>query len=372
MKTTVFFAIVSFILLFSSCAEGPELTLQGDTNYSIQQQPKYDVSELNKVYSALDSLNRSITCKSNVSRGVRRMFMVKLADQAGRRGGQWIGRTAGASLGSLGGPGTACVGYLAGNLIGGFVGDVVSSAFVDCLLDCYGYTMVAPNSMLFKADYGIQVATFIERAMLDSVFMNQNVNIMPLDFVENIGDIDGIDNSGTVSNTPMIVVHDSLGYYHNSFMVSVNHNKNAYIFNGKPNIDRLYDDVLLRLMESGYDVSQFKNNFELRSLMIEMIQTFGELGFRGVAEDMSLTQYVEDQCVYLQSNCLLTDEEISIYKNFDVKIVETCSTLSEEDIHNYSTELNELLDNAEISHELRVNLAIGAQAALNSALCWNQ
>ncbi len=377
MKTTVFFVIASLSLLFLSCAEEPQAKLQSETNYSIGQGTKYDISELDMVYSALDSLNRSVTCKSKSSRSVRRLFMVKLADQAGRRGGQWIGRATGASIGSLGGPGTACVGYLAGNVIGGFVGDVVSSALVECILDSYGYAIVAPNTMLFKADYSIQVSSFIERAISDSVYMARYTNIMPLDYVENIGDVDEIDNGGTISILPSmisqyVVVHDSLGYYHNSFMVSVNQNKDMYILNGKPDINRLYDDVLLRLMERGYDISVFMNNFELRNFMIEMIQTFGELGYRGVAEEMPLNQYVEAQCEYLRSNCRLTDEEISIYKSFDVKIVETCSTLSEDDIYNYSTALNELLDNAEISHELRINLAIGAQAAVNSALCWNQ
>lgn len=372
MKTTVYFAIISFIFLFSSCAEDPQFKIQGDTDYSVELLSKYNESELTMVYSALDSLNQSLIRKNRVSRGFSKLFMVRLADQAGRRGGQWIGPRAGAAIGSLGGPGTACVGYLAGDLIGGFLGDVVASAFVDCMLDCHGYTMVAPNAMMFKADYGIKVAAFIERAMLDSMYMDQNNNIMPLDFIGNTGD-----NGGTVSNNPSLMIsqyalHDSLGYYHNSFMVSVNHNKNTYILNGKPNIDKLYDDVLLSLMASGYDINSFKNDPELRHLMIEMLQSFGELGYRGVAEGMSLEQYVEAQCDYLQSNCLLTDEEISIYKNFDVKVVEACSTLSEEDIHEYSTALNDLLNNAEISHELRINLAIGAQAAVNSALCWNQ
>lgn len=69
MKTTVYFAIISFIFLFSSCAEDPQFKIQGDTDYSVELLSKYNESELTMVYSALDSLNQSLIRKNRVSRG---------------------------------------------------------------------------------------------------------------------------------------------------------------------------------------------------------------------------------------------------------------------------------------------------------------
>lgn len=49
-----------------------------------------------------------------------------------------------------------------------------------------------------------------------------------------------------------------------------------------------------------------------------------------------------------------------------------CALLSEAAVHSYAADLNSVLLNAEISDDLRLKLALLAQQAINSSLCWRE
>lgn len=290
----------------------------------------------------------------------------KLADEAGQKCGTIAGRWAGSAIGSFGGPGTACLGYLAGGYVGGLVGYVGASAIADRIFDCAGLSMVLPDEMLFKYNSQINVSVCI--AALDTTFYS-----LCSDDIDK--PVDDVIISGPIieDNAINYLPYDSIGFHHNSIMYSINHNRDTYILNGEPNIEKIYDDIISYLKGGGYDVGAFEIDATVRNSMIECIKWFGYLAYNEYyKKGISINEYVDAQCKYMQTTCLLTTDEILLYKNFDVEIVKKCDELSIEEIDNYAIELNNLIMTADVSPELRVDMALAAQAAINSALCWNQ
>lgn len=372
MKKVLSFLFISTLFLLCSCSDDtPKLDDRISSTSTIGQ---YDDKELHLVFNLLDSLNSTFvsqSCIGHSSRGfwgkAGRIFVSKLADQAGKKCGTYAGRWAGAAVGSLGGPGTACVGYLAGSYLGGTIGYIVVSAAAEAAYDCAGLAMIAPGHMYLRFNTNINLSCCVFTLDTLSHYSRTYTN----DIYKPIEDV--IISKPTL-NMASYLTYDSIGFIHNSIMCSINKNQEDYrSINGEPNVAELYDDVVVCLKNCGYDVEIFEMDATLRDSMIECAKWFGLLAYNGYyKEGMSIDEYIDAQCAYMKNKCLLTDDEISLYRNFDVKIVEKCNELSLDEIDRYADELNSLIIATDVSPELRVEMALAAQAAINSALCWNQ
>ena len=63
--------------------------------------------------------------------------------------------------------------------------------------------------------------------------------------------------------------------------------------------------------------------------------------------------------------------EVDLYRDYNVKLYNKCSTLSDSQIENYSKDLNILIDNSHVSQNQKEKLSQTADLTINSALYWN-
>ncbi len=336
-----------------------------------------DVQKLEKVFKDLEALNSAYP--SETSRGWKPKWpniprdYADLADMLGQKCGTVVGRWTGAAIGSsVAGPAGACIGHVWGGVAGGYIGYVAASAAAKRYFDCAGLAVKDPNYR-FIFDNNIQVACVISdwadtemRAINDdmiAVFSAPNTD----GFID-----EGLDNEPGWGYIPSILNNvercDSLGYYHNNMMVTFENESDKYIKNGEPDIEKIYNYVASYIVDTNFDINRISEDIELKNKVIEFCKDIANMA---MSSYYSGEDYIDLQCTYMK-NMGFSEEEIFVYKNFDVEIAYKCTQLSEEQIHNYAAELNTIILNSDVTPKQKADLAIGAQAAINSVLFWNQ
>jgi hypothetical protein len=289
---------------------------------------------------SVDSLNA--TYESPVSRGFLGYFGKNLADQAGRAGGRFLGRWLGSAIGAAAAnPALACIGYVGGQYVGGIVGYAAASAAADLLLCSEGQPSCPTGDMQLIVDFNIKPS------LLTPVY-------------------------STSRSTEIDSRCDSIGYYHNYVMVKINQNKNKYLSDGSLNMDLLYNDIIRFFKEVGVYSEPLENNELVKTEIKKSSKDIALLTLQNLQNEGSEEQLVNLQCDYLENKCLVTSEELYIYRNFTLLIAQKCSELSETDIHLYANDLNTLIANSQLSPELKEEVAVSAMTTINSSLCWQQ
>ncbi len=385
-KVLILLVILSGFIICSCSDDNSILSENVNQPQSIQNN---NVRNLKKVFNDLETLNSAYSHKA--SRGWQPNYpkicrdKVDLADMLGEKCGNYLGRWAGTAIGSsTAGPLGACIGHVWGWRIGGVIGHIGASAVVKKYFNCAGLAMKVPNAeLLFNND--IRVASAItEWAELELAAPDNNEKVdddRVIDDGKFVGlysftpdDIinDGIHNESGWGYMPLILndieACDSLGYYHNEVMITFEKDDVNYIKDGQPDIDKIYNYIAWYMRDKNMDTYALTENIMFKNKALSFYEDVINLA---MMEYNSFDEYVEVQCTYMK-NMGLSDEEILMYKEFDVEVARTCMDLTDIEIKNYAIQLNDILMNADVTSTQRVDLARGAQAAINSVLFWNQ
>lgn len=247
---------------------------------------------------------------------------VGLADAAGYAAGGRIGAWAGSAIGSAAGPWGAIAGHLIGRKVGPYI--------------CTSLASGAAGWLCSKIS--TRAATDVDEKF---------------EFVSIISD------------------KDSIGYYHNQMMVKIGNDRSRYIDQlGSVNYELMYDDIVSYCHEIGqYDPSL--DNPLIKSGVINQIRQLCEISKK---YEMNPTDknFVKEQCEFLKFNCNLSDSEVKLYKDFNVTLYEKCSTLSDNQIVNYSRDLNRIIEHSGVSNSIKESLKKSADLTINSSLCWKR
>ena len=361
MKKLFILSAVFATFTLASCSE--DNTFNPYFHY-VESVPEAEIiynQELIEAFEKLDSLNATYpehsTSRTSVdiyeNNTVKAAPIVGLADKAG----WWLGGIIGSKFGHP----------QLGKWLGGAGASALAKYITDEVLSnnnrMYG-------TMVLDYDCCIQVSLFAE---LQDIELNSddrapNNGINPLsDNISDLGDIDVINNCPTLSLRYATL--DSVGYNHNNLMYYFDHNYTDYLTLGQPDKNKILDKIKTYFLENGME---FPSDPNFRSEIINMISDLADLASNSITSHLSLDNYVTMQSSYMKNNYSMSNDEIAIYENFEVKIAKKCANFSSSEIHEYAQELNNLIISLDVSNKLKQTLAEGAQYIINSALCWNQ
>lgn len=337
MKNLFFLPFALMLLVCTSCSNDDIPSASTEQPTSIETVCNVDFDNF---MLSVDSLNA--TYVTSASRGFWGECGKTLADQAGRAGGRFLGRWLGTAIGAAtANPALACIGYVGGQYVGGIVGYAAASAAADLLLCSAGYPSASSGNMQLIVDY----------------------NIRPSELAE----VNPTSRSAEIDSRC-----DSIGYYHNYVMLRVNQNKTKYISNGSLDMNILYDDIIIFFKEVGVYAEPLANNDLVKAEIKKSSEDLALLTLQNIQNAGTEEQLIDLQCNYLKNRCLVSSEELYVYKDFTLSVAKKCSELSEAEIHRYANDLNVLIAESQLSPELKEEVAMSAMTTINSSLCWQQ
>ena len=337
MKTFICAPLALILLVLSACSNNDFQTQQIDSTPSVEL---YNSHELEQFMQSVDSLNACYV--GYRSRGFWSSFNKTLADKVGGKVGNFAGRWIGGTIGSLTGvPGLTYVGYVGGRYLGEIVGYVAASAAVDAMFNCQGYESPTMGSLQLICDYCIAPSEYMS--------INKESRSSNVDFR-----------------------CDSIGYYHNYVMVRVNSNKNKYITGNTLNMTLLFDDILDYFGEIGIDLTELANDNDAKTALRNKAKEIATIALQNKIDSGSNARLVEQECNYMIEECQITDNELNIFRNFTVSIAESCCNLSINEIHQYASDLSNVIRTSNLSSEMKQEFAFEAMTTINSSLCWVQ
>jgi lipoprotein len=333
-KLIIISAIFSIVTLGSCTNEEPAID---NVHTDITNQTS-DISSFECFMVSVDSVNTKYVGDS--SRGFLSSIAKTAADKGGRLAGQFAGRWIGGSIGAAAGnPATACIGYLAGQKVGGIVGYALASAIADMMMSEYAIRTNTIQDLELKADYNIKPSEMIS---LKSRSAEDDLQC------------------------------DSIGYYHNYVMVQVSKNRQRYYIDGSLDINLLYDDIIKFFKEVGVYSEFYADNKDIKRELLERVNQLALISYQCDKKSTTNEELVNLHCQYLKEKCLLTDEELRVHRDLTLSIANTCTRLSENEIHAYATELNNVIKESDLSQEAKIEVAVSASTTINCALCWQQ
>lgn len=363
MKKLVLLGVLTG-LLFSSCSEYEPNTETDVVENFVSMDDVAERVKLDMIFKKLDSLNQTIPTR--VSRGGDKGIYITYADCFGGLCGAKIGERYGGRVGASFGPVGAFLGAVAGQLICRELGYKGASALVRKAFGCAGYAVGVPSNILTQSDCSIKIAYMMTKA--EAEYNEMNTPNLCLDIYD--PDIPVVPSLPS-ANLDRYEMYDSIGYYHNKVMVLINNDTNGiYVQNGRPNINRIYDDMVLYSNQPKID--SIAHWPDLESDILNIMSDLNNIALDGVAKNASTAELVSAYINYMADEYGLTENEILIINNFYVKIVEKCASIPITGISDYAVSLNTLLEEMDIADSLRLEMALGAQAIINSSLCWNQ
>lgn len=303
----------------SSCTSDEQYAIANSDSYTAKKE-----LAMKNLFDSIDALNEKYP--SVQTRGGWYNFCesgtVGLADAAGWYAGAGIGRWVGGAVGGVGGPATAVLGSFVGGQVGPFVCTFLASGTASLFFSSYVTPTTTPSS-----------------------------------------DNDEFHFVGIVTNK------DSIGYYHNCMMTELNKNKDRYIYSvGSIDYDLIYDDIIKYL----YEIGKYDEALEDPVVKYNIVSQIRSLC--SISEKYRLSseyeEFINEQCDYLKNKCFLPDEDVETYREFGVKLYSKCSTLSDDQIEDYSKDLNEVIDNSDVPQTMKDDLSLSADLTINSALYW--
>lgn len=317
-KVAVRLFACSLVLSIASCSSDDRYDVVASKpvtqTETLSSQDQIAVENLLSSISDLNAQYPSVSTRGAFTSGTA----VSLADAAGFSAGRRIGAWAGSAIGSAAGPWGAIAGHLIGSKVGPYVCTSLASGAAGWLCSKLSTRAVADVDKKFE-------------------------------FVS------------------IISSKDSIGYYHNQMMIKIGNNRSRYIDQlGSVNYELMYNDIVSYCREIGqYDPSL--ENPLIKSGIISQIKKLCEISKK---YEMNPTNenFVKEQCEFLKYNCNLSDSEVKLYKDFNVTLYEKCSTLPDNQIVNYSRDLNRIIENSGISNPVKESLKNSADLTINSSL----
>lgn len=321
-KITAWLFCMSLVLCVASCSSDE----QHDVIVSkpVTQPETLSSQDQIAVKNLLSSISNLNTQYPSVStRGAfRTNATVALADAAGFAAGGSIGAWAGSVFGSAAGPWGAIAGHLIGRRVGPYVCTSLASGAAGWLCSRLSTRAVAHVDKKFE-------------------------------FVSIISD------------------EDSIGYYHNQMMVKIGNNGSRYINQlGSVNYELMYNDIVSYCREIGQYDPTLENPL-IKSGIINQIKKLCEISKKYEINPTN-EKFVKEQCEFLKYNCKLSDSEVKLYKDFNVTLYEKCSTVPDNQILNYSRDLNRIIEYSDVSNPVKESLKKSADLTINSSLYWKK
>lgn len=359
MKKLFILSAVFATMTLASCSE--DNTFNPDIHY-VEPVPTPETfnSELIEAFEKLDSLNAMYpecsTSRASIdtyeNNTVEAAPIIELADKAG----WWLGGIIGSKFGYP--------------KLGKWVGGAGASALAKYITDeVLSNNNIMYGTMMLDYDCCIQVSLFAELQDIelnsDDRAPNDGITLLSDDIFDL--DTDVLNNGPTLSLRYATL--DSVGYNHNNLMYYFDHNYTDYLTLGQPDKNKIFDKVMAYFLEYGMELPSDPN---FRAEIINMISDLADMASNSITSRLSLDNYVAMQSSYMKNNYSMSNDEIAIYENFEVKIAKKCANFSSSEIHEYAQELNNLIISLDVSNKLKQTLAEGAQYVINSALCWNQ
>jgi len=310
------FAIVTVGVFFiTSCKSDKKNTMIATDSYVMQE----DIAMKN-LLDSIDALNEKYPA-TQIKGSFWGGGAVALADAAGMAAGGGIGGWVGGVAGSLAGPAGTVVGVVIGQRVGPWIGCFLASGAANVIFNNPG-----------------------PRAISDDGDDYQFVYI--------------------ISN------EDSLGYYHNYMMTEINRNKDRYYSSsGSVDYDLMYEDIVSFLHNIGRYDEALEDSI-VKCSIVNQIRSICLISERYISNPQS-DELINEQCDFLKNQCYLQDEEVNIYRDYSVKILNKCITLDNSQIESYSQDLNEVISNSNLSQEKKEELSFSADLTINSAIYWN-
>lgn len=307
---------------FNSCT-------QNDENVeAVQEVPQVKSFEYQNLMCSIDSLNAVYLANVSTS-PTRGLFgyifkggVEKVADNAGRVVGSYIGRNLGCAVGFLGSPIASVAGYLIGRKVGSVAGSVLASYGASCLFsDTRACT--EPDSCNF--DY-----------------------YLPTD-----------------ASTTM----DSIGYYHNLAMTELSKNSAKYYDeNGELDYELIYDDCVEILKEHGFDDNGAYQNADLRKEVISYAKEAVAVSADCKDEKISEDEYQLKLADGMRKKGV-PEEEVVVFSDFAVKVVNTTNYLPLEIRKQYADDVNSMIATSSLESSMKEEMRSTTNMIVNSSIC---
>lgn len=260
----------------------------------------------------------------------------KLADAGGSVVGGWVGKHLGTMAGaSLGNPVTVAVGYAGGRWLGRKIGGVLASYAYDAVK---GYAAWKLASYFYKAP-----ACQVKSDSLQYYIPSRDI----------------------VSSS------DSLGYIHNMIMDSLCMQNEKYYSESGIDYILIYNDCLGYLKNYGNYDETVVNDTTFRNTVINYAKDIAELAISADNNEITYETFC-DKTIEKQQEYGLSKEVTSIFRDYTVKISETCDKLSVEQQRKYADELYYAIDNSELSEMQKEEISSSTNMVINSSLFWTQ
>ena len=323
MKKVFYFLTMALCLCaFSSCSQNDENVVD------VKNVPQVKSYEYQNLMCSIDSLNAAYLSNvpSSSTRGLLGYIfqggVEKVADNAGRVVGSYIGRNVGCAIGFLGSPVACVAGYLIGRTVGGVAGSVLASYGASCL---FSNTRAYAVSDSCKFDY-----------------------YLPVD-----------------AATTM----DSIGYYHNLAMTELSKNRAKYYDeNGELDYELIYDDCVKILKENGFDDNGAYQDADLRKEVISYAKEAVAVSADCKNGKISADEY----------NTILADgmrkkgvpeEEVVVFSDFAVKVVNTTNYLPLEIRKQYADDVNSMIATSSLESSMKEEMRSTTNMIVNSSIC---
>ncbi len=329
--------VLPFVMCSCQTEEEPLQTPVAQTNAEIET---FQISpEVEAFYLSVDSLNKSFESASRKS--FAGYGAVILADMGGRIAGRWIGRTAGAALGSLtGNPLLACLGYVGGQHVGAALGYAAASAAAECLISAHNSRRGVPKG---------------------EMRMIYDLRLKPSDYVD-------------PSQKELYYFSDSLGIFHNEFLIKVNSIKETTIDeNGEVNLWPIYFEIVNFLDEYKLPkVYYYKTtSYSIPHVILNFSKDIANMALENESDIDDLEPMLEKIHAYYWE-IGVPDSVTSSFETYEYQMVKTVSTLEEPAIRFYAQLLKVKISTSDMSDQEKFDHTERAQALINSALIWSQ
>lgn len=125
----------------------------------------------------------------------------------------------------------------------------------------------------------------------------------------------------------------------------------------------MYNDIVSYFREIGQYDPTLKNPL-IKLGIINQIKKLCEISKKYEINPTN-DKFVKEQCEFLKYNCNLSDSEVKLYKDINVTLYEKCSTLSDNQIVNYSRDLNRIIEYLGVSNFVKESLKKSADMTIN-------
>lgn len=330
------FVIFLFLMLFMASCESERDIIDSNPE---ELKLSYSTQDFKDFQIRFDSLNQTMEeSGSRISLGGA--VGVAIADEAGRLAGRHVFKYLGASLcGLSGNPMLAVLGYVGGQYIGGIIGYGAASWVAAQFFSSNNSSSFNKGELMFRYDLTIETSLYYENKSL---------------------------GQGIIAATKCI--SDSIGYYHNKVMCDLDEER--IVSGGSTSLDRhkSYNDVILGFKKYNIYDENFANCEDMRLVMEDMLFKIVTIS-SGNDEDDLIEAYITFFSTQFEN---IPENDIMTFRDFTVPIITHCMGRAESEVNSYAQELNKLIKTSSLETEVKAELAIAAQTAINSALCWDQ